>query len=68
MVQSLPNGRMSADLASLKRGFYLFLLRGFDERYSAREANEELKKMGYSWQKAKDIKDAMAAAMILKSF
>ena len=41
---------------------------GFDERYSTWEANEELKKMGYSWQKAKDIKDAMAAAMILKEF
>ncbi|HNV63094.1 MAG TPA: Holliday junction resolvase RuvX [Candidatus Cloacimonas acidaminovorans] len=41
---------------------------GFDERYSTWEANEELKKMGYNWRQAKEIKDAMSAAMILKEF
>ncbi|MEN6444585.1 MAG: Holliday junction resolvase RuvX [Candidatus Cloacimonas sp.] len=41
---------------------------GFDERYSTWEANEELKKMGYTWQEAKKIKDAMAAAMFLKEY
>lgn len=41
---------------------------GVDERYSTWEANEELKKMGYTWQEAKKIKDAMAAAMFLKEY
>jgi putative Holliday junction resolvase len=41
---------------------------GFDERYSTWEANTELKKMGYSWQKAKNQIDAMAAAMFLKEY
>lgn len=41
---------------------------GFDERYSTWEANEELKKMGYNWRQAKEIKDAMSAAIILKEF
>ncbi len=41
---------------------------GFDERYSTWEANEELKKMGYNWQQARKIKDAMAAAIFLKEY
>jgi putative holliday junction resolvase len=39
-----------------------------DERYSSAEAEEELKKMGKSWQQARQSVDAMAAAMILKSY
>lgn len=41
---------------------------GWDERYSSSEANAELKKMGYTWQEARMLVDAMAAAMILKDF
>ncbi len=41
---------------------------GWDERYSSDEAHKELKKMGYSWQEARNLVDAMAAAMILKSY
>lgn len=40
----------------------------FDERYSSSEAEEELKKMGKSWQEARKLVDAMAAAMILRSY
>lgn len=40
----------------------------FDERYSSAEAEAELKKMGKSWQEARKMVDAMAAAMILKSY
>ncbi|MCK9557175.1 MAG: Holliday junction resolvase RuvX [Candidatus Cloacimonetes bacterium] len=40
----------------------------FDERYSSAEAETELKKMGKSWQEARKMVDAMAAAMILKSY
>lgn len=40
----------------------------FDERYSSAEAEAELKKIGKSWQEARKMVDAMAAAMILKSY
>lgn len=40
----------------------------YDERYSSAEAETELKKMGKSWQEARKMVDAMAAAMILKSY
>jgi putative Holliday junction resolvase len=40
----------------------------WDERYSSAEAETELKKMGKSWQEARKMVDAMAAAMILKSY
>jgi len=40
----------------------------WDERYSSDEAHKELKKMGRSWQQARQEVDAMAAAMILKSY
>lgn len=40
----------------------------WDERYSSSEAEAELKKMGKSWQEARKMVDAMAAAMILKSY
>lgn len=40
----------------------------FDERYSTSEAEAELKMLGYTWQEAAKIKDAMAACMILKEF
>ncbi len=40
----------------------------WDERYSSSEADAELIKMGYTWQESRGIKDAMAAAMILKSY
>jgi putative Holliday junction resolvase len=40
----------------------------YDERYSSAEAEAELKKMGKSWQEARKMVDAMAAAMILRSF
>ena len=40
----------------------------FDERYSSTEAEAELKKIGKSWQEARKMVDAMAAAMILKSY
>lgn len=40
----------------------------WDERYSSDEAHKELKKMGRSWQQARHEVDAMAAAMILKSY
>lgn len=39
-----------------------------DERYSSSEAEAELKKMGKTWQEARKMVDAMAAAMILKSY
>lgn len=41
---------------------------GFDERYSTCEADAELKKLGYTWQEARKIKDAMAACMFLKEY
>ena len=41
---------------------------GWDERYSTNEAEQELIKMGYDWKKRRQIQDAMAAAMILKSY
>jgi len=41
---------------------------GYDERYSTCDAEHELKKMGYTWQEAKKVKDAMAACMFLKDF
>lgn len=40
----------------------------WDERYSSAEAEAELKKMGYTWQESKELRDAMAAAMILRSY
>ena len=40
----------------------------WDERYSSDEAHKELKKMGRSWQQARQEVDAMAAAMILKGY
>lgn len=40
----------------------------YDERYSSSEAEAELKKMGKTWQEARKMVDAMAAAMILKSY
>lgn len=40
----------------------------WDERYSTSEAKEELIKMGYTWKESRAIRDAMAAAMILKSY
>lgn len=39
-----------------------------DERYSSSEAEAELRKMGKTWQEARKMVDAMAAAMILKSY
>lgn len=39
-----------------------------DERYSTSEADAELKKLGYTWQEAKQVKDAMAACLVLKDF
>ncbi len=41
---------------------------GYDERYSTCDAEHELKRMGYTWQEAKKVKDAMAACMFLKDF
>ncbi len=40
----------------------------YDERYSSSEAEAELKKMGKSWQEARKLVDAMAAAMILRNY
>lgn len=40
----------------------------WDERYSSSEADEALKELGYSWEAGKKLRDAMAAAMILKSY
>lgn len=40
----------------------------WDERYSSQEAEAELKKMGKSWQEARQLVDAMAAALILKNY
>ena len=40
----------------------------WDERYTSSEAEAELKKLGYSWQESRNLRDAMAAAMILKSW
>jgi len=39
-----------------------------DERYSTSEADTELKKLGYSWQEARTVIDAMAACMFLKEY
>lgn len=39
-----------------------------DERYSTCEAEAELKKLGYSWQEARNLKDAMAACIFLKEY
>jgi putative Holliday junction resolvase len=41
---------------------------GWDERYSTSEAVEELKKLGYDWKRRREIQDAMAATLILKSY
>lgn len=43
-------------------------VRAWDERYSTSEAVDELIKLGYDWRQRRKIQDAMAAAMILKSF
>lgn len=40
----------------------------WDERYSSQEAEAELKMMGKSWQEARQLVDAMAAALILKNY
>jgi putative Holliday junction resolvase len=40
----------------------------YDERYSTCEADEELKKLGYTWQEARKVKDAMAACIFLKEY
>ncbi|MCB5234285.1 MAG: Holliday junction resolvase RuvX [Candidatus Cloacimonetes bacterium] len=40
----------------------------WDERYSSADAEEELKKMGKSWQEARKLVDAMAAALILRNY
>ncbi|HPH61934.1 MAG TPA: Holliday junction resolvase RuvX [Candidatus Syntrophosphaera sp.] len=40
----------------------------WDERYSTDEAVRELIKLGYGWKQRRPIQDAMAAAMILKSY
>lgn len=40
----------------------------WDERYSTDEAERELIKLGYGWKERRGIQDAMAAAMILKSY
>lgn len=40
----------------------------WDERYSSSEAEAELRKLGYSWQESRSLRDAMAAAMILKNY
>ena len=40
----------------------------YDERYSTCDAEAELKRMGYTWQEAKKVKDAMAACMFLKEY
>ena len=40
----------------------------WDERYSSSEAETELRKLGYSWQESRGLRDAMAAAMILKNY
>ena len=40
----------------------------WDERYSSSDAEAELRKLGYSWQESKHLRDAMAAAMILKNY
>ncbi|MDD4310399.1 MAG: Holliday junction resolvase RuvX [Candidatus Cloacimonetes bacterium] len=39
-----------------------------DERYSTCDADAELKKLGYTWQEARKIKDAMAACIFLKDY
>ena len=43
-------------------------VQGWDERYTTSEAVEELIKLGYNWKQRREIQDAMAAAMILKSY
>ncbi len=43
-------------------------LLSWDERYSTSEAIEELIKLGYDWKQRRNIQDAMAATMILKSY
>ncbi len=43
-------------------------VRAWDERYSTSEAVDELIKLGYDWRQRRKIQDAMAAAMILKSY
>ena len=40
----------------------------WDERYSSSDAEAELRKLGYSWQESRSLRDAMAAAMILKNY
>ncbi|GAB1468950.1 Holliday junction resolvase RuvX [Candidatus Cloacimonadota bacterium] len=40
----------------------------YDERYSTCDADDELKKMGYTWQESRKVKDAMAACMFLKEY
>jgi len=40
----------------------------WDERYSTDEAEQELIKLGYGWKERRGFQDAMAAAMILKSY
>lgn len=40
----------------------------WDERYSSSEAESELHRLGYNWKESKELRDAMAAAMILKNY
>ena len=40
----------------------------WDERYSSSEAENELRRLGYNWKESKELRDAMAAAMILKNY
>jgi len=40
----------------------------WDERYSSVEANEQLKKMGYTVSESRKVVDKVAASIILKSY
>lgn len=53
--------------AKLKKNLEIKMV-SWDERYSSCEADEAFKSMGLSWEKSKASRDAMAAAMILKSY
>ncbi|PLX15933.1 MAG: Holliday junction resolvase RuvX [Candidatus Muiribacterium halophilum] len=77
LVVGIPTDSMGRDTQQSKRirKFYDKLKSAleievvlYDENYSTRDAYDELKKLGYSMKKSKQVVDEMAATLILKEY
>ncbi|MDD2543212.1 MAG: Holliday junction resolvase RuvX [Candidatus Cloacimonetes bacterium] len=63
-----PKTRETEEFADMMKESLGIPVYTWDERYSSQEAEAELKSKGKSWQEARKMVDAVAAAMILKSY